>query len=167
MTATTIDTKAALDAAERALQGLREEEAGSAAALREAALAGDLDAVRDRQARGAIVPVLLTAARERALRARLAHGTTERAAAEARLTTARADSQRAGDEMRLAEAALTAAREACYGPGIWLADAERRLELLDDQRRATLRELAALTGQEIGDDGELHDAADEDADHAA
>jgi len=167
MTATTIDTGAALHAAERALQGLVDEEAGSAAALREAAARDDLDAVRDRQARGALVPVLLTAARERALRARLEHGVTERVAAEGKLATARVESQRAGDAMRTAEAALFAAQQGCYGPGLWLADAERRIELLDDQRRSTICELAALLGREVGDDGELRDADDEDADDAA
>ncbi len=168
MTATTIDTGAALHAAERELQGLQEEEAGGATMLRQAAARGDLDAVRDRQARGAIVPVLLVAARERVLRARLAHGATEGATAAATLVTARADAQRAGDRMRTAESALFAAREACHGPGLWLADAERRIELLDDQRRSTIRELAALLGLAVGDDGELRDAADdEDADDAA
>jgi len=133
MMTATIDTGAALHAAERALQGLQDEEAGGATALRQAAARGDLDAVRDRQARGAILPVLLTAAHERVLRARLAQGTTERAAAEAKLATAR-------------------------------ADAERRLELLGDQRRATTRELAALLGLAVGDDGELRDiVSDEDA----
>jgi len=166
MTATTIDTGAALRAAERELHELVDEEAGGATMLRQAAARGDVDAVRDLQARGAIVPVLLPAARERALRARLDHGATERVAAEEKLATARVESQRVGDEMRAAEAALLAAREACGVPGLWLADAERRIELLDDQRRATLRELAALTGQEIGDDGELRDAADEDEDAA-
>jgi len=167
MTTATIDTGAALHAAERALQGLQEEEAGGATMLRQAAARGDLDAVRDRQARGAIVPVLLTAARERALRARLDHGVTERVAAEGKLATARVESRRAGDVMRAAEAALFAAQQGCYGPGLWLADAERRIELLDDRRRATTRELAALLGLAVGDDGELRDAADEDADHAA
>ncbi len=162
MTATTIDTGAALHAAERELQGLVDEEAGSAAALREAAARGDLDAVRDRQARGAIVPVLHLAARERVLRARLDHGATERTTAEATLATARAEAQRAGDVMRAAEAALFAAQQACHGPGLWLADAERRIELLADQRRATTSALAALLGMEVGDDGELRDAADDD-----
>jgi len=168
MTTATSDTGTALAAAERALQGLVDEEAGGAAALRQVAARGDLDAVRELQARGALLPILLPAARERALRARLAHGATERTTAAATLATARADAQRAGDAMRAAEAALFAAQQACYGPGLWLADAERRIELLHDQRRATKSELAALLGLAVGDDGELHDAAaDEDADHAA
>ena len=71
--------------------------------------------------------------------------------------------------MSAAEAALFAAQQACHGPGLWLADAERRIELLDDRRRATTRALAALLGLEVGDDGELHDAAadDEAADEPA
>ena len=167
MTTATIDTKAALDAAERDLRALQDEETGGAAMLRQAAARGDLDEVRDLQARGALVPVLLPAARERVLRARLDHGATERAAAEATLATARADAQRAGDAMRQAEAALFAAREACSGPGLWLADAERRTELLADQRRATTRELGTLLGLAVGDDGELRDAAGDDEDDAA
>jgi len=162
MTATTNDTKAALATAERDLRALQDEETGGAAMLRQAAARGDLEAVREVQARLALVPVLLPAARERVLRARLAHGVAERVAAEEKLATARVESQRVGDKMRAAEAALLAAQQACYGPGLLLADAERRTELLDDQRRATTSDLAALLGLEVGDDGELHDIADDD-----
>lgn len=119
-------------------------------------------AVRDRQARQTIVPVLLAAAHERVLRARLDQGLTERVTAEAKLATAREESHRVGDVLREAEAVLLAAQQACYGPGLWLADAERRIELLDDQRRATVRELATLLGREVGDDGELGDSIEED-----
>jgi hypothetical protein len=162
MTTTTNDTKAALDAAERELRDLQAEEANGATVLRKAALSGDMAAVRGQQARQAIVPVLLAAAHEHVLRARLDHGMTERAAAEAKLGTAREESQRAGDALREVEAALLAAQQACYGPGLWFADAERRIELLGDQRRATVRDLAALLGREVGDDGELGDVAGED-----
>ena len=70
MTATTNDTKAALATAERDLRALQDEETGGAAMLRQAAARGDLEAVREVQARLALVPVLLPAARERVLRAR-------------------------------------------------------------------------------------------------
>lgn len=167
MTTATIDTAAALDAAERALQELQAEEADGEAALRRAASSGDVARVRDLQARQAILPILLPAAREQVLRARLAHGETERAAVEEALATAREESQRAGEAMRAAADAFLAAREACHGPGLWLADAERRLELLGDQRRATLRALADELGMVIGDDGELQTVAAEDAERSA
>lgn len=155
---TTSDTKTTLDAAERELRDLLAEEANGPAALRKAALAGDMAAVRGQQARQALLPILVPAARERVLRARLAHQATERAALDEGLATRRADQERLGDAVRLAEAALLATREACYGPGVWVADTERRIELIEERHQATIRELAALLGKEVGDDGELHDA---------
>jgi len=160
MVTTTNDTKAALDAAERDLRNLQAEEANGPTALRKAALAGDMAAVRGQQARQAIVPVMLAAAHERVLRARLAQQATERAALDEGLATRRAEQERLGDAVRLAEAALLAAREACYGPGVWVADTERRIELIEERHQATMRELAALLGREVGDDGELHDVAE-------
>lgn len=162
MVTTISDTRAALDAAERELRDLQAEETNGATVLRKAAFAGDMAAVRGQQARQTIVPVLLAAAHERVLRARLDHAVAECAAAEAKLATAREGSQRAGDALREAETALLAAQQACYGPGLWLADAERRIELLHDQRLATVRELAAILGREVGDDGELGDVIGED-----
>ena len=163
MTATIDDTKGALDAAERELRDLLAEEANGPALLRAAGRSGDIAAVRGQQARQFLLPVLIPAARERMLRARLAHHATERATIESEIATRRAELSRLEGVAQAAELAAREARAACYNPAVMEQSARHSLETLGYRRRGTVRELAALLDLEVGDDGELCGKAADDA----